>query len=63
MASAVVAAIILTILMPDDLRLGPNWLLPLIVGGLLVALIVGDPGRSTAVRPSSGGSPSGSFSC
>jgi hypothetical protein len=45
MASAVVAAIILTILMPDDVRLGPNWLLPLIEGALLVALIAGDPGR------------------
>ena len=45
MASAVVAAIVLTILMPDDLRLGPNWLLPVIVGVLLVALIAGDPGR------------------
>ena len=31
-ASAVVAAIVLTILMPDDLRLGPDWLLPGIVG-------------------------------
>ena len=45
MASAVVAAIVLTILMPDDLRLGPSWLLPLIEGALLVALIVGDPGK------------------
>ncbi len=45
MASAVLAAMVLTILMPDDLRLGPNWLLPLIEGGLLVALIVGDPGK------------------
>jgi hypothetical protein len=45
MASAVVAAIVLTILMPDDDRLGPNWLLPLIEGVLLVALIAGDPGR------------------
>jgi hypothetical protein len=45
MPSAVVAAIILTILMPDDVRLGPNWLLPLIEGALLVALIAGDPGR------------------
>jgi hypothetical protein len=45
MASAVVAAIVLTILMPDDLRLGPNWLLPVIVGVLLAAQIVGDPGR------------------
>jgi hypothetical protein len=45
MASAVVAAIILTILMPDDVRLGPTWLLPLIEGVLLVALIAGDPGK------------------
>ena len=45
MASAVLAAIVLTILMPDDLRLGPNWLLSIIVGVLLVAEIVGDPGR------------------
>ena len=54
MASAVVAAIILTILLPDDLRIGPVWLVPLIEGGLLVALIVGDPGkidrRSAALR-------------
>jgi hypothetical protein len=45
MASAILAAIVLTILMPDDLRLGPNWLLPLIVGVLLAAHIAGDPGR------------------
>jgi hypothetical protein len=45
MASAVVAAIILTILLPDDVRLGPSWLLPLIEGALLVALIAGDPGK------------------
>jgi hypothetical protein len=45
MASAVVAAIVLTILMPDDVRLGPNWLLPVIEGVLLVALVVSDPGR------------------
>ena len=45
MASAILAAIVLTVLMPDDLRLGPNWLLPVIVGVLLVAHIAGDPGR------------------
>jgi hypothetical protein len=45
MASAVAAAIVLTILMPDEVRLGPNWLLPLIEGMLLIALIVGDPGK------------------
>jgi uncharacterized membrane protein len=45
MASAVVAAIVLTILMPDDVRLGPYWLLPLVEGVLLVALVATDPGR------------------
>jgi hypothetical protein len=54
MASTVVVAAVLTFLMPDDLRLGPNWLLPLIEAVLLVALIAGDPGRidrrSTSLR-------------
>jgi uncharacterized membrane protein len=45
MAAAVVAAIVLTILMPDEVRLGPNWLLPAVEGVLLVALIVADPAR------------------
>jgi hypothetical protein len=45
MAGAVVAAMVLTILLPDAVRLGPKWLLPLIEGVLLVAVIVGDPGR------------------
>ena len=39
MAAAVVAAIVLTALMPDDVRLGPNWLLPAVEAVLLVALI------------------------
>ena len=45
MASAVIVAMVLTLVMPDYLRLGPNWLLPLIEGVFLVALIAGDPGR------------------
>jgi hypothetical protein len=28
MAAAVLAAMVLTILLPDDVRLGPKWLLP-----------------------------------
>ena len=54
MAGAVLAAIALTLLLPDDLRLGPVWLLPVVDAGLLVLVIVGDPGRidrrSNAVR-------------
>ena len=45
MAGAVLAAIVLTILLPDAMRLGPEWLLPLIEGVLLVAVIAGDPGK------------------
>jgi hypothetical protein len=54
MAAAVLAAIVLTILMPDAVRLGPNWLLPAVEGVLLVALVVADPAkisrRSTFLR-------------
>ena len=45
MASAVLAAIVLILLMPDYCGWAPYWMLPLIEGGLLVALIVGDPGK------------------
>src|SRR4051812_38365965 len=45
MAAAVVAAMVLTILLPDGFRLAPRWVLPTIEGLLLVALIAGDPGR------------------
>ena len=47
MAGAVVAAIVLTLLLPDDLRIGPNWALPVLEAVLLVVLIVGDPGSIT----------------
>ncbi|WP_079403521.1 DUF1345 domain-containing protein [Streptomyces sp. 3211] len=54
MAAAVVASAVLTLLLPDDLRLGPRWALPVAEGLLLVALISGDPGRisrrSTVLR-------------
>jgi hypothetical protein len=45
MVGAVLAAMILTILLPDEMRLGPQWVLPLIEGALLVAVIAGDPGK------------------
>ncbi|MFD9220452.1 hypothetical protein ACFWDI_10670 [Streptomyces sp. NPDC060064] len=45
MAGAVVVGMVLLLLMPDDLRLGPRWLLPMVEGLLLVTLIAGDPGR------------------
>jgi hypothetical protein len=45
MAGAVLAAMVLTILLPGTLRLGPPWVLPLIEGVLLVAVVVGDPGK------------------
>ena len=30
MVGAVVAAIVLTLLLPDDLQLGPNWAIPVL---------------------------------
>jgi hypothetical protein len=45
MAGAVLAAMVLTILLPDAVRVGPRWLLPLIEGVLLVAVIAADPGK------------------
>jgi hypothetical protein len=57
MAGAVLAAMLLTLLLPNELRLGPLWLLPILEGALLVVLIVGDPGRiskrSSVLRGSS----------
>ncbi len=45
MAGAVVAAIVLTILLPEDTRTLPQWLIPAIEGVLLIALIAADPGK------------------
>ena len=45
MAGAVVAAMVLTILLPDELRPGPPWVLLVIEGVLLVAVIASDPGK------------------
>jgi hypothetical protein len=45
MAGAVLAAIVLTILLPDAVRVGPRWLLPLIETVLLLILVAGDPVR------------------
>jgi uncharacterized membrane protein len=42
---AVVAAMVLTVLLPGELRLAPAWLLLLIEAVLLGALVFGDPGR------------------
>ena len=47
MAGAIVSAMVLTVLLPDDVRLGPQWALPLIEGVLLVAVIAADPGAIT----------------
>ena len=44
MVSAVLVAIVLTLLLPDDLQLGTSWILPVLEGVLLVTLIVADPG-------------------
>jgi hypothetical protein len=54
MASAVLAAMVLTVLLPNEWLLGPAWVVPLVEGALLLALVVGDPGaiskRSSIIR-------------
>lgn len=45
MAVAVLAAVALTVLLPPELRAVPVWLVPVVGGALLVALVIGDPGR------------------
>jgi len=45
MAAAVVAAMVLTVLLPQTVRAAPRVLLPALEGVLLVALILGDPGK------------------
>ena len=54
MAGAVLTTMILTALLPEEQRAFPAWLLPLIEGMLLAALIAGDPGaidrRSRVLR-------------
>ena len=47
MAGAIVAAIVLTVLMPDYIRLGPEWVLPSIEALLLIAVVAVDPGSIT----------------
>jgi hypothetical protein len=47
MAGAVLAAMLLTVLLHDELRLGAAWVLPGIEGVLLIALVAGDPGQIT----------------
>ena len=45
MAVAVVAIIAMTILLPNSLIVHPRWGVPLLEGILLVAVIIGDPGK------------------
>jgi hypothetical protein len=45
MAAAVLVAVILTARFPDRWSLGPRWLFPACECVLLVALVIGDPGR------------------
>ena len=45
MAVAVVAVIVMTILLPNSLIARPRWGVPLVEGILLVAVMIGDPGK------------------
>jgi hypothetical protein len=45
MAAAVLAVIVLTLLIPHSLIVRPRWGVPIVEGVLLVAVIIGDPGK------------------
>ena len=45
MAVTLLAAIALFFVLPSTMRAGPSWLIPVAEFAMLVALIVGDPGR------------------
>jgi uncharacterized membrane protein len=45
MAVTVVGAMVVTLLLPHEVRAGPRWLLPSLEGLLLVAMCFGDPWR------------------
>ena len=45
MAAAVLAVIVLTLLLPHGLVQRPRWGVPLVEGLLLVAVMIGDPGK------------------
>ncbi len=49
MVGAILAAMVLTVLLPANIRLGPQWVLPSIEGLLLVAVITAEP-RSVTRR-------------
>jgi hypothetical protein len=51
MAFAVVAVIVLTLLLPHDLITRPRWGVPLVEALLLMAVIIGDPGKIDRVSP------------
>ena len=51
MAVAVLVAAVLHALLPEELRLSSSTLLPWAAAGILVVLIIGDPGRIDRVRP------------
>ena len=45
MALAIVVVAVLHLLLPAKYRVNPAWVLPVVLLGLLAAMIVGDPGR------------------
>ncbi len=51
MAVAVLAVIVLTLLLPHSLIVRPRYGVPIVEGLLLVAVIIGDPGKIDRVSP------------
>src|SRR6516225_2404856 len=58
-ALAIIAVVGLHVALPAKYRINPTWVLPVVLLGLLAALIIGDPGRidrqKTWLRVGTGG--------
>ena len=54
MALAIVVTVALHVALPAKYRVIPTWVLPVVLLGLLAALIIGDPGRIDRQKPGCG---------
>jgi hypothetical protein len=50
-ALAIVVTVALHVALPAKYRVNPSWVLPVVLLGLLAAVIIGDPGRIDRQRP------------
>jgi hypothetical protein len=53
-ALAILFTVGLHVALPAKYRMDPTWVLPVVLLGLLAALIIGDPGRIDRQKPGCG---------